>query len=180
MAESPPVHGTVMLRPLLGALIDKELTMDGLIRLTRRASSRWGGVHFPIFQAPERPLELTAKLAALGIDFCWTDSDDPKTRTICQEEGYAWLGAGREHGPFATSDWEFNDGLLDVTWLLHTLRAEEIRLPVWDDADPLNSLFSILFGGVDRETLGPQQQSEIEAHLERVEVSQATPLTELL
>lgn len=179
MVESPRVHGTVMLRPLLGALIDKELSMDSLIRSATRASSRWGGLHFPILQASERTEDLFTQLAALGIDFCWTDSQDADIRKICQEQGYTWLG-GRELGPFAKSDWEFNNGLLDVTWLLHTLRAGEIQLPIWDDADPLSDVFSVLFGGIDRETLGAQQQAEIESHLEPVEVSQATPLHELL
>lgn len=179
MAQSARVHGTVMLRPLRGALIDKELTVPGLVRSTTRASSRWGGLHFPIFAAPKRADDLYAQLAALGVDFCWTDSQDPHTRELCQKDGYAWLG-GRELGPFATSDWEFNDGLLDVTWLLHTLRPGEIRLPIWEATDPLNGVFSILFGGIDRETLGAQQQAEIEAVLDPVEVSQATPLHELL
>jgi hypothetical protein len=168
-----------MLRPLLGAFIEKNVDLDGLLKMTSRATSRWGGANYPIFEFDQSPEKIRKTMAVLAVDFCWTESPDATLKEFCRQDGFAWF-AGGDQGPFSKSDGEFNNGLLESSWLLHTVRDGEIHLPTWDDNDPLRNLFSVLFGGVDDLSLGVRQKAEIAARLQPALVNSSTPLHELL
>jgi hypothetical protein len=168
-----------MLRPLLGAFVEREFRLDDIERVVGQASAHWGGAHYPIVKFGSNTEDIDDRLRTLGVDFSWTESPDDELKEFCRRDGYSWIG-GAHTGPFGAAESDFDDGPIDAAWLLHTIKEGSIQLPKWDKNDPLSSLFTVMFGSIEAAELTRTQAEQFRAALPSRDISSATSLTELL
>lgn len=138
------VSGHVMLRPVRMALLLSS-EPSSLQRAVRWATSTWGGLYSPVFEAAADEGILNI-VGGLGIDVVYPVDDQARANQIVDTTGFRWQGGGG-WGPYEEPQEYMSARLLSTRWLVDRL-PEEITpfLATWDESDPLAELLAVWLG----------------------------------
>lgn len=150
--EAAEIRGRAMVRPYrVAQLVD---TTDAVaVREAFVALSRtWGGIYMPIFDSSLPVDELEHLARGFDVDAIWSEATEGVLAEWLRESGSGWLGGG-DWGPFAQSK-AYRSGLLLANQL--DVARDELQIPEWPAGDPLDLLYTALFG-----CLGPSPPSDV-------------------